>query len=125
MSSQGSQDPFDVWRQFIAAFESDVNAMANDSMNSNEFSRGLHQFTQLSLGMQKTFEKSLDGYFKTLHLPSTKDIEAIGETLRRLEDKIDMLSPSSQRDAQQTRPPRTRQPSGEAKSAKASPDRGG
>jgi hypothetical protein len=94
-------------------------------MNSNEFSRGLHQFTQMSLGMQKTFEKSLDGYSKTLHLPTTKDIEAIGETLRRLEDKIDMLSPSSQREPQQTRPPRSRQPSGEAKSPKASPDRGG
>jgi hypothetical protein len=123
MSSPENQDPFEVWRQFIAKFESDINSMANDSMNSNEFSRGLHQFTQMSLGIQKTFEKSLDGYFKTLHLPSTKDIEAIGTTLRRLEDKIDMLSASNQLDSQQSRPLRTRQPSG-AKPAKASPDRG-
>jgi hypothetical protein len=125
MSSPESQDPFEVWRQFMAKFESDINSMANDSMNSNEFSRGLHQFTQMSLGMQKTFEKSLDGYFKTLHLPSTKDIEAIGDTLRRLEEKIDMMSSPNRRDPQQARPLRTRQPSSEAKSPKASPDGGG
>jgi hypothetical protein len=100
-----------MWRQVVTKLEGGINSMANNSMNSEQFTRALHQFSQLSTGMQQTFEKVLDGYFKALRLPSQRDIAALGDRLQRLEDKIDMLLPIEQRESIERRPRRTRQPS--------------
>ena len=114
MSSSSSLDPFEMWRQVVTKLEGGINSMANSSMNSEQFTRALHQFSQVSTGMQQTFEKALDGYFKALRLPSQKDIAALADRLQRLEDKIDMLLPMEQREPVESRPPRTRQPSSQA-----------
>jgi hypothetical protein len=117
MTSSSNLDPFEMWRQVVTKLEGGINAMANNSMNSEQFTRALHQFSQVSTGMQQTFEKVLDGYFKALRLPSQKDIAALADKLQRLEDKIDMLLPMEQRDPVENRPLRTRQPSSQAKVA--------
>jgi hypothetical protein len=116
-----------MWRQVVTKLEGGINSMANSSMNSEQFTRALHQFSQVSTGMQQTFEKVLDGYFKALRLPSQKDIAALADRLQRLEDKIDMLLPMEQRDPVENRPLRTRQPSSSeaTEPAKTSPSSGG
>src|SRR5580765_7376702 len=91
MASSQTLDPFEMWRQVVTKLEGGINSMANKSMNSEEFGRALAQFSQVSVGMQQTFEKVLDGYFKALRLPNQKDINALSAGLQRLEDKIDML----------------------------------
>jgi hypothetical protein len=111
MTSSSIPDPFEMWRQAVTKLEGDINSMANQNMNSEEFTRSLQQFSEVSTGMQQLFEKALDGYFKALQLPSRKDIVALGERLQRLEDKIDMLLPMEQREPAEKRPLRTRQPS--------------
>ena len=129
MTSSSSLDPFEMWRQVVTKLEGGINSMANSSMNSEQFTRALQQFSQVSTGMQQTFEKVLDGYFKALRLPSQKDIAALADRLQRLEDKIDMLLPMEHRDPLENRPLRTRQPSGPGKAAtepaKTSPGSGG
>lgn len=117
MASSQNLDPFEMWRQVVTKLEGGINSMANKSMSSEEFSRALAQFSQVSVGMQQTFEKVLDGYFKALRLPSQKDINALAAGLQRLEDKIDMLVSSETREAAEDRPLRTRQPSSSAKAA--------
>lgn len=117
MSSSTNLDPFEMWRQVVTKLEGGINSMANSSMNSEQFTRVLQQFSQVSTGMQQTFEKVLDGYFKALRLPSQKDIAAIADRLQRLEDKIDMLLPMEQREPTESRPPRTRQPSNSGEAA--------
>ena len=117
MTSSSNLDPFEMWRQVVTKLEGGINSMANNSMNSEQFTRALHQFSQVSTGMQQTFEKVLDGYFKALRLPSQKDIAALADKLQRLEDKIDMLLPMEQREPVENRPLRTRQPSSQAKVA--------
>jgi hypothetical protein len=117
MTSSSSLDPFEMWRQVVTKLEGGINSMANSSMNSEQFTRALQQFSQVSTGMQQTFEKVLDGYFKALRLPSQKDIAALADRLQRLEDKIDMLLPMEQRDPLENRPLRTRQPSSSGKAA--------
>src|SRR5262245_19115275 len=112
--SSPNLDPFEMWRQVVTKLEGGINSMANNSMNSEQFARALHQFTQVSTGMQQTFEKVLDGYFKALRLPSQKDIAGLADRLQRLEDKIDMLLPMEQREPAESRPTRTRQPSSQA-----------
>ena len=136
MTSSSNLDPFEMWRQVVTKLEGSINSMANNSMNSEQFTRALDQLSQVSTGMQQTFEKVLDGYFKTLRLPSQKDIAAIADRLQRLEDKInmlqdkiDMLLPMEQREPVENRPLRTRQPSSSDKAAtepaKTSPGSGG
>jgi hypothetical protein len=115
MTSSSKLDPFEMWRQVVTKLEGGINSMANNSMNSEQFTRALHQFSQVSTGMQQTFEKVLDGYFKALRLPSQKDIAALADKLQRLEDKIDMLLPIEQREPVENRPLRTRKPSSQAK----------
>jgi hypothetical protein len=117
MTSSSSLDPFEMWRQVVTKLEGGINSMANSSMNSEQFTRALQQFSQVSTGIQQTFEKVLDGYFKALRLPSQKDIAALADRLQRLEDKIDMLLPMEQRGPPENRPLRTRQPSSSGKSA--------
>jgi len=129
MTSSSNPDPFEMWRQAVTKLEGGINSMANQNMDSEQFTRALQQFSQVSTGMQQTFEKLLDGYFKALQLPSRKDIVALDERLRRLEDKIDMLLPMDQREPAENRPLRTRQPlsSGDAAAepAKTSSGSGG
>jgi len=129
MASSSSLDPFEMWRQVVTKLEGGINSMANSSMNSEQFTRALQQFSQVSTGMQQTFEKVLDGYFKALRLPSQKDIAALADRLQRLEDKIDMLLPMEQRAPLENRPLPTRQPSSSGKAAPepttASPGSGG
>ncbi|MFT3800371.1 MAG: phasin family protein [Burkholderiaceae bacterium] len=84
-------DPFEFWRQFVNKFESDVNAMANRSMGSEQFASTLQNVSQAATGMQQMFDKMLDGYFKALRIPSRQDVTALEERLQRLEDKIDVL----------------------------------
>ena len=127
MTSSSNLDPFEMWRQVVTKLEGSINSMANNSMNSEQFTRALDQLSQVSTGMQQTFEKVLDGYFKTLRLPSQKDIAALADRLQRLEDKIDMLLPMEQREPLENRPLRTRQPSSSGKAAReeTSPGSGG
>ena len=115
MSSAQNLDPFDMWRQVVTKLEGGINSMANKSMGSEEFTRALQQFSQVSVGMQQTFEKALDNYFKALRLPNQKDIAAIADGVRRLEDKVEALL--AQNEPAEGRPSRTRQPSSPAAAA--------
>lgn len=107
-------DPFAMWRQMLTKMESETNTFAGDTMKTDQFAQMLGQFTMMSSESQNLFEKALDGYFKTLRLPSRKDILAIEERLQRIEDKIDMLLSSGAAPAQtEMRPLRTRKPPAE------------
>lgn len=108
MTSPVHPDPFEMWRQVVAKLEGSMNSLANSHMSSDRFTRALHQFSQVSTGMQQTFEKALDGYFKALRLPSRKDVVEIAEAVQRLERKVDMLLAAA---PPESRPLRTRQPS--------------
>jgi predicted ribosome quality control (RQC) complex YloA/Tae2 family protein len=129
MTSSSNLDPFEMWRQVVNKLEGGINSIANRSMNSEQFTRTLQQFSQISTGMQQTFDKVLDGYFRALRLPSQNDIADITNRLQRLENKLDQLLPMEQPPSLESRPLRTRQPSGSGKGsagpAKTSPDNGG
>ena len=128
MTSSSNFDPFEMWRQAVTKLEGSANSIATDGMKSEDFTRALSQFAQMSGGMQQTLEKALDSYFKAMGLPSRKDITALEERLQRLEDKIDMLLSTERREPVENRPLRTRQPPSSGKAAtgpaKASPGDG-
>ncbi len=112
MATSLNLDPFDMWRQALTKLEGGVNALSNRSMNSDEFTQALHQFSTVALGMQHVFEKALGAYFKTINLPSRKDVTELATALQRIEDKLDQLVPAPQPSG--PRPARTRRPPSEA-----------
>lgn len=114
-------DPLQLWREALTRLEGDANTLATGSLQSQEVLRALHQLSGASLGMQQFFERLLDGYLRRANLPSRKEIEALAETLRRIEDKLDrMLPPQPAADVR--RPARTRRPASATAASPAAPD---
>jgi hypothetical protein len=118
-SSPTPLDPFDMWRQMFTKFEGDVNSLATKNMSTDQFTQLMGGFAQSTTGLQQAFDKALDAYFKALRLPSRQDVAEIADTLRRLEDKIDMLLPIEQREPIEHRPARTRKPATQAEAGPA------
>ncbi|MDM0108765.1 hypothetical protein QTH97_27735 [Variovorax sp. J22R24] len=93
-----------------------MNSMVTGSMDSQEVMRSLHQFSTVSLGLERAFEKAIGNYLAKVNLPSRKDIAELATTLQRVEDKLDRLLPATEA-AAVPRPARTRRPPGEAAEA--------
>jgi hypothetical protein len=111
MASSLFPDPLQMWREAVAQLENDVNSLATGSTKSQEVMRSLHQFSVVSLGMQRMFEKVVGGYLRRANLPSRKEVAELAEALRRIEDKLDRLLPAQESPGVATpRPARTRQP---------------
>lgn len=110
MSTKTPLDPFDMWRDMFAKFEDFTNTAAKDSLQSELFKKGFGPLALLSAEMKQNYQKALDSYFKALNLPGRDQIEAIEERLKRIEDKIDLLTPMDSREPPESRPRRTRKP---------------
>jgi len=119
MASSLFLDPLQLWREAVNKLENDVNALATGSMKSQEVARSLQQFSTVSLGMQQVLEKAIEAYLRRANLPSRKELEAVAETLQRIEHKIDQLLPAEA--VPVPRPARTRRPQGAAPAAAAAP----
>jgi hypothetical protein len=116
-------DPMQLWRDAVTRLESSVNSLVTGSMDSQEVMRSLHQFSTVSLGLERAFEKAIGSYLAKVNLPSRKDIAELAATLQRVEDKLDRLLPANEGVAA-PRPARTRRPPGdspEASHSKAAP----
>lgn len=107
-------DPFALWREAVTRLEGSMNALGNQSLSSQEFTKVLHQFSTVSMQMQHVLEKVLGKYFKAINLPSRKDVTELAEALRRIEDKLDQLLPAFEQPARRPRPARTRRPAAAA-----------
>ena len=113
MATPLNLDPFAMWRQAVTTLESSMNSLGNQSLNSEEFTKVLHQFSTVSMQMQHVLEKVLGQYFKAINLPSRKEVTELAEALRRIEDKLDQLVPAAERPVR-PRPARTRRPAAAA-----------
>ncbi|MFD1555079.1 hypothetical protein ACFSHT_05465 [Paraburkholderia silviterrae] len=98
----------------MSKLENDANALANDSLKSQEVLQSLHQFSSVSIGMQQWFEKTMEEYLRRANLPSRKAVDELAVSLRRIEEKLDRLLPQEMSAAPAPRPARTRRPPGAA-----------
>jgi len=101
-----------MWREAVTKLESEVNSLATGSTKSQDVVRALHQFSNVSLGIEQVFEKVIGEYLRRANLPSRKDVMELAASLRRIEDKVDRLLPVE--NAPAPRPPRTRRPASAA-----------
>jgi Poly(R)-hydroxyalkanoic acid synthase subunit (PHA_synth_III_E) len=94
MSEIPFRDPVALWREMLSQWEKGVNAMATQTMATNEFSREMNRVLGASLRMQKTGQELLRRYFDALNIPTKDDLNTLGERLRAMEVQLTRLTDS-------------------------------
>jgi hypothetical protein len=115
-------DPLALWRDMLSQWETSVNALANKTMASDEYSSAMHGAMGMTLKMQETVKQFMTAYLAATNLPSRTEVLAIAERLGDVEARLERMNALLQRiaDAQTTgapaaaparpRPPRTKSP---------------
>lgn len=89
--ADGSSDPLAPWRDLVNQWEKGMNALANTTMGSEQFSGGVNTAMNLSLRMQQKMGEVMATYLTTLNLPSKTDITAVSERLASIEARLDQI----------------------------------
>jgi hypothetical protein len=115
-------DPLAPWRDLVAQWEKNVNALANQTMASDEYSSSMHGAMGLTLKLQQSMRDAMTTYLATANLPSRTEVLAIGERLAGVETRLDRITALLERiasagggaapsaDPAPPRPPRTKRP---------------
>ena len=118
-------DPLALWRDMLGQWERSVNALANRTMGSEEFSGPMNQAMNASLRAQQTLSDTMARFLASLNLPSRNDLERLAEQLGAIEARLgqiaDILEHQSRHkkkkdhhhnhgDRRQKMPPRTKKP---------------
>jgi hypothetical protein len=114
-------DPLDLLRQAVNRLDGRANSNAGRGIEIDTVMKTLQQMSGLSLALRQAVEMAMEGAYKRLNLPSSREFAEMNDTLQRLEDKLDSLL------AVQTvagpRPPRKRKPASAPPAAKAAKPR--
>jgi polyhydroxyalkanoic acid synthase PhaR subunit len=119
-------DPFAAWRDLVAQWEKSVNAAANRTMGTDEFSSTMHGGMALTLKMQEALRDVMTAYLANVNLPSRTDVAALSERIGAIEARLDTIASALERIAAAhdvatargappvpaPRPPRTKRPPG-------------
>ncbi len=119
-------DPLAVWRDLLSQWEQNVNAMANRTMGSDEYSSSMNGAMGATLKLQETMRQLMASYLANANLPSRAEVLAIAERLGGVESRLDRIAALLERVAAQRpgeapaapsaqepprlRPPRTKKP---------------
>jgi len=90
-------DPVAAWQKFISDWEKQVNDASARVTGTEEFSRAMNQVTKFSMAAQQQFDKQMEQFLKTVHLPSKTDIAAINDRLAAIEDALERLTTAMER----------------------------
>ena len=118
MSTPNPADPFAAWRDMLAQWEKNMNALGNQAMGTDQFGQSMGQVTSLSLAMQQAMADMMTRAQMAANMPTRADIVAISErlqvieqTLNRLAQVVDRLAAGETASTSTTgRPARTRKP---------------
>ncbi len=111
--AEAPKDPFALWRELVGQWEKSVNAAANQTMGSEQFSRSMHGALGGSLQAQETMRTAMAAYLASLNLPSRADVAAIGERLDRIIALLERQAGPAAQPEPPAKPPRTKRPPGE------------
>jgi Poly(R)-hydroxyalkanoic acid synthase subunit (PHA_synth_III_E) len=116
-------DPLAPWRDMVSQWEKNVNALANKTMASDEYSRSMHGAMSTTLKMQEAMRDAMASYLASANLPSRTEVLAIAERVGGVEARLDRMNALLERIAaagdggkgeapppRAPRPPRTKSP---------------
>lgn len=116
------KDPLAPWRDLLSQWEQNVNALANRTMASDEYSSSMHGAMGATLKLQETMKQFMATYLASANLPSRSDVLGIAERLGGVEARLDRMTALLERIADaksgdaapaaapRPRPPRTKSP---------------
>jgi SMC interacting uncharacterized protein involved in chromosome segregation len=89
--SDKASDPAQLWQTMLAEMEKNFNAMGNQLMGSEQFSKIAHQFTGASVGAQKTIGDLMEKYLVGMNLPSRSQMVGMAERLQSIEGQLNEI----------------------------------
>lgn len=124
MPDDKTPDPLALWRDMLSQWETSVNALANRTMKTDEYSSSMNGAMNATLRMQETMREFMAQYLAAANVPSRKDVLAIAERLGSVEARLERMTSlletiaSAQTSAPaaaaveepRPRPPRTKKP---------------
>jgi hypothetical protein len=116
MADENSQNPLDLWRQFITDSERQWNGFFKDVLGTDAFSTSMNAWVEASLTVQRMIADQLERYYTAFNIPTHRDLVALGERMKAIEEAlarieaqmapVDAVSRMSVR----PKPPRTKRP---------------
>jgi hypothetical protein len=123
MADNDKPDPLAPWRDLLSQWEQNVNALANRTMGSEEYSSSMNGAMGATLKMQETMRQFMTAYLATANLPSRAEVLGIAERIGGVEARLDRIAVLLERIAatepgqataapavSRPRPPRTKSP---------------
>ncbi|MDB5026702.1 MAG: alpha/beta hydrolase [Candidatus Eremiobacteraeota bacterium] len=92
MADPKEKDPLAMWRDMLSQWETNVNALANRTMKSDEYSSSMHGAMGMSLRMQEAIRDFMAAYLATTNLPSRTEVLALGERIGGIEARLDRMN---------------------------------
>ncbi len=90
-------DPMALWRDMLAQWETNVNALANKTMATDEYSSNVNSTMGGMLKLQETMKQFMATYLANANLPSRAEVLAIGERIGGVEARLDRIAELLQR----------------------------
>ncbi|MHB8375682.1 MAG: hypothetical protein ACYDEB_01810 [Dehalococcoidia bacterium] len=91
MAEQQTENPLDLWRQFITDSERQWNGFFKDVLGTDAFSTGMNTWVETSLTIQRMVADNLERYYSAFNIPTHGDLVALGERMKGIEDTLARL----------------------------------
>jgi Poly(R)-hydroxyalkanoic acid synthase subunit (PHA_synth_III_E) len=113
--AEAPKDPMSLWRDMLGQWEKSVNALANQTMGSEEYSRQMNGAMSVTLKLQESMRDAMSSYLATMNMPSRAELARLDERVQSVEAKLDRLITLVERGSASPpppapRPPRTKKP---------------
>jgi hypothetical protein len=92
VSDSKEKDPLGVWRDLLSQWEQNVNAIANRTMGSDEYSSSMNSAMGATLKLQETMRQFMATYLASANLPSRAEVLGIAERLGGVEARLDRIT---------------------------------
>jgi ubiquinone biosynthesis protein UbiJ len=89
--SDNQFDPIATWQKLVSDWEKQINEASARVTGTEEYSRAMNQAARFSTVARQHFDRQMEEFLKTVHLPSKADVAAIHDRLAALEDSIEQL----------------------------------
>ena len=88
MADNDTQNPLDLWRQFITDSERQWNGFFKDVLGTDTFSTSMNAWVEASLTVQRMVADQLERYYAAFNIPTHNDLIALGERMKAIEDTL-------------------------------------
>ena len=87
-STDQTQNPLDLWRQFITDSERQWNGFFKDVLGTDQFSTSMNAWVEASLTVQRMVADQLERFYTAFNIPTHSDLVDLGERMKGIEDTL-------------------------------------